>query len=163
MQPIEALGALLLFVTNVAAIIATGTFVLLAFRVRHAVAVSGRPIAAVSKGTIAVVVAAVILIAVPLGWGTLTAAVEQQIVHRAQPVAERWAEQEGWIIAKVAYQQGALVIQALGSPPEADADALRADLDAAGLASVDTKVTLVIGGDEGVPGHVTSGAGRPGP
>ena len=73
-QPTEAAGALLLFATNVAAIIATGTFVLLAFRVRQAVAVSGRPIAAVSKGTIAVVVAAVILIAVPLGWGTLTAA-----------------------------------------------------------------------------------------
>ena len=151
-QPIEAAGALLLFATNVAAIIATGTFVLLAFRVRHAVSTSGRPIAAVSKGTIAVVVGAVILIAVPLGWGTLTAAVEQQIVHRAQPVAEQWAEQEGWIIAKVAYQQGALVIQALGSPPEADADALRADLDAAGLASVDTKVTLVIGGTKEFPG-----------
>ena len=73
-------------------------------------------------------------------------------MHRAQPVAEHWAEQEGWIIAKVAYQQGALVIQALGSPPEADADALRADLDAAGLASVDTKVTLVIGGTKEFPG-----------
>ena len=59
-QPTEAAGALLLFATNVAAIIATGTFVLLAFRVRHAVSASGRPIAAVSKGTIAVVVAAVI-------------------------------------------------------------------------------------------------------
>ena len=73
-------------------------------------------------------------------------------MHRAQPVAEQWAEQEGWIITKVAYQQGALVIQALGSPPEADADALRADLDAAGLASVDTKVTLVIGGTKEFPG-----------
>jgi hypothetical protein len=44
------------------------------------------------------------------------------------------------------------VIQALGSPPEADADALRADLDAAGLASVDTRVTLVIGGTKEFPG-----------
>ena len=80
------------------------------------------------------------------------AAYEQQVVTRAQPVAEQWAEEEGWIVAKVAYQQGALVIQALGSPPEADADALRADLDAAGLGSVDTRVTLVIGGTKEFPG-----------
>jgi hypothetical protein len=45
------------------------------------------------------------------------------------------------------------VIQAIGSPPEADADALRADLDAAGLAAVDTRVTLVIGGTRELPGR----------
>ena len=151
--PGEAMGALLLFSTNVAAIIATGTFVLLFFRVRHAVADSGRPIAAVSKRTIAVVVAAVVLIAVPLAWGTAVATYEQQVVTRAQPVADQWAEKEGWIVAKVAYQQGALVIQAIGSPPEADADALRADLDAAGLSTVDTRVTLVIGGTKEFPGR----------
>ena len=53
---------------------------------------------------------------------------------------------------RVAYQQGSLVVQAIGSPPEADADALRADLDAAGLGSVDTQVTLVIGGTKELPG-----------
>ena len=150
--PREALGALLLFSTNVAAIIATGTVVLLFFRVRHAVAESGRSLAEFSKRTLAVVVGAVVLIAVPLGWGTLVAAYEQQVVTRAQPVAEQWAQDEGWIIVKVAYQQGALVIQALGSAPEADPDALRADLDAAGLESVDTRVTLVIGGTKEFPG-----------
>jgi uncharacterized hydrophobic protein (TIGR00271 family) len=150
-QPTEAFGALLLFATNVAAIIATGTVVLLAFRVRHVLVSSGRPVADVSKGTVAVVVAAVVVIAVPLGLGSLTAALEQRIVRQAQPVAETWAADEGWIITKVAYQNGALVIQALGSPPEADADALRADLDAAGLAYVDTKVTLVIGGTKEFP------------
>jgi uncharacterized hydrophobic protein (TIGR00271 family) len=150
-RPVEAAGALLLFATNVAAIIATGTFVLLAFRVRNAMADAGRPIPPMSRSTVAVVVGAVLVIMVPLAWGTLTAAIEQQIVHRAQPVADQWAEQQGWIVVKVAYQQGALIIQALGSPPEADADALRADLDEAGLAAVDTKVTLVIGGTKEFP------------
>jgi len=150
--PGEALGALLLFSTNVAAIIATGTAVLLFFRVRHAVAESGRSLAEFSKRTLAVVVGAVILIAVPLGWGTLVAAYEQQVVTKAQPVAEQWAQEQGWIVVRVAYQQGSLVVQAIGSPPEADADALRADLDAAGLGSVDTQVTLVIGGTKELPG-----------
>ena len=75
------------------------------------------------------------------------------MVNKAQPVAEQWAEEQGWIVVRVGYQQGALVIQAIGSPPEADADALRADLDAAGLASVDTRVTLVIGGTKEFPGR----------
>ena len=150
--PGEALGALLLFSTNVAAIIATGTAVLLFFRVRHAVAESGRSLAEFSKRTLAVVIGAVILIAVPLGWGTLVAAYEQQVVAKAQPVAEQWAQEQGWIVVRVAYQQGSLAVQAIGSPPEADADALRADLDAAGLGSVDTQVTLVIGGTKDLPG-----------
>ena len=126
---------------------------LLFFRVRHAVAESGRPIAAVSKRTIAVVVGAVVLIAVPLAWGTILATYEQQVVAKAQPVADKWAQEQGWIVVKVGYQQGALGIQAIGSPPEADADALRADLDAAGLGAVDTKVTLVLGGTKEFPGR----------
>ena len=150
--PGEALGALLLFSTNVAAIIATGTFVLLLFRVRHAVAASGRPIAEVSKRTIAVVVAAVALIALPLAWGTLLAAYEQQVVTRAQPVAEQWAQEAGWLVASVAYRQDVLVIQAIGSPPEADAQALRTDLDEAGLGAVDARVTLVLGGSKDLQG-----------
>jgi uncharacterized hydrophobic protein (TIGR00271 family) len=152
-RPGEAMGALLLFATNVAAIIATGTFVLLWYRVRAAVAHSGRPLPPMSTRTVVAVSATVLVVAVPLGWGTALAAVEQQVVTRAQPVAERWAEAEGWLITDVAYRQDTLVVVALGSYPEADADALRADLDAAGLGSVDTRVTLVIGGSKDLPGR----------
>lgn len=148
----EAMGALLLFATNVAAIIATGTFVLLAYRVRHVLTASGRPVPRMSRPTIAVVIATVVGVSIPLSWGTVLAAQEQQIVSRAQPVAEQWATDEGWLITEVSYRQGQLEIVALGSLPEADADALRADLDAAGLESVDTRVTLVIGGSKDLPG-----------
>ncbi|HSO03112.1 MAG TPA: hypothetical protein VLQ92_01420, partial [Candidatus Limnocylindrales bacterium] len=71
---------------------------------------------------------------------------------RAQPVAEQWAQDAGWLVVNVAYRQGVLVIQAIGSPPEADAQALRADLDDAGLGAVDTRVTLVLGGSKDLPG-----------
>jgi uncharacterized hydrophobic protein (TIGR00271 family) len=148
----QSSGALLLFLTNVAAIIATGTLVLLLYRVRHVLHAAGRPVAELSKGTIAVVVATVVVVAIPLAWGTLLAAVEQQVVTRAQPVAERWAESEGWIITGVDFRRGQLQIEALGSLPEADADDLRADLDAAGLASIDTRVTLVLGGSKVLEG-----------
>lgn len=151
-SPSQATGALLLFGTNVAAIIATGTFVLLAYRVRHVLVDAGRPTAAISKRTIATVIAAVVLVAVPLGWGTLVSTYEQQVVSRAQPVADQWAAREGWTITGVSYVQDRLVIQALGSLPEADPRELRADLDAAGLADVDTRVTLVIGGSRDFAG-----------
>ena len=150
--PSEALGALLLFATNVAAIIATGTFVLLAYRIRRVVADAGRPVSRISGITLAVVVGAVVVIAVPLAWGTVLAAYEQQIVQQSQPVAEQWAQEEGWIITDVSYQQGQLRVSALGSAPEADANMFRADLDAAGLAFVDARVTLVIGGSKELPG-----------
>ena len=151
-QPAQGCGALLLFATNVAAIIATGTFVLLAFRV----APCGRGLGPPDRGRVQGHDRCGRRRRRPdcrsAGLGHPDGGRRAADHHRAQPVAEQWAEQEGWIIAKVAYQQGALVIQALGSPPEADADALRADLDAAGLASVDTKVTLVIGGTKEFPG-----------
>jgi uncharacterized hydrophobic protein (TIGR00271 family) len=159
-SPTEASGALLLFATNVAAIIATGTIVLLMFRVRHVLTTAGRQVAALSKRTIAVVVATVVVVAIPLAWGTVLAAYEQAVVRQAQPVAEQWAASEGWIITEVAFRQGALRIEALGSPPEADAADLRADLDAAGLSAVDANVTLVLGGTKQIPGDGTRRLGR---
>ncbi|MGB7961934.1 MAG: DUF389 domain-containing protein [Propionicimonas sp.] len=151
--PSEAMGALLLFATNVTAIIATGTFVLLAFRVRHVLAASGRPVPAMSKRTIAAVLATVLAVALPLAWGTLLAAVEQQIVRHAQPVAEQWAADEGWLVTDLSYRNEVLQIVALGSLPEADPAKLREALDAVGLASVDTRVTLVLGGSKELPGN----------
>ena len=55
-------------------------------------------------------------------------------------------------MVSVAYRQDVLVIQAIGSPPEADAQALRTDLDEAGLGAVDARVTLVLGGSKDLPG-----------
>ena len=149
---IEALGALLLFTTNVAAIVATGTFVLLLYRIRHVMAQAGRPIPDFSKRTVAVVVATVGIVAIPLAAGTIWSAVAHQVVLQAQPVAEQWADQEGWTVTRVAFEQGNLIIEALGSLPEADPSQLRTDLDEAGLAAVDAEVTLVIGGTKELPG-----------
>ncbi len=149
--PGEAMGALLLFATNVAAIVATGTFVLLAFRVHSVLAEEGAA-PGLSKRTIAAVVGTVLLVAIPLAWGTLLAAVENQIVAAAVPVADRWATEQGWFINEVSYRQGQLRIVAIGALPEADAAELRTDLDEAGLEYVDARVTLVIGGSEELPG-----------
>jgi uncharacterized membrane protein len=147
----EAKGALLLFATNVAAIIATGTVVLLAHGVHHVAESAGLGRGRLSGATLAAVLGIVLLVAVPLGFGSWGAFRENQIVSRAQPVAEQWAAAEGWLVTEVSFRQDVLRVIALGSFPEADARQLRADLDGAGLGSVDTRVTLVIGGSKELP------------
>ena len=149
--PDEALGALLLFCTNVAAIIATGTILLMASKVNAVAQEAGMHVGRLSGMTLAVVVGFVVAVAVPLGIGSLTVYHQQTVLTKAQPVAAAWAEQEGWLVTRVTYRQNVLRIVALGSLPEADSQALRDQLDAAGLSDVDTEVALVIGGTKELP------------
>jgi uncharacterized membrane protein len=63
--PGQAAGAMLLFATNVTAIIATGTVVLIGYRVRAAAVVAGRPVGQLRTRTVAVVGLLVLVVAVP--------------------------------------------------------------------------------------------------
>ena len=94
-EPSQALGALLLFGTNVAAIIATGTVVLLAFDVREVANDSGFEVGLLTGRTLAVIGLMVVLVAVPLTIGSVNAYQQQSVVSTATPIAERWAEAEG--------------------------------------------------------------------
>ena len=149
--PHEALGALLLFGTNVTAIIATGVVVLSLYQLRGAAAAAGRPVGRPSGPTVAVIALAVVLVAVPLGFGSAQVARQQATINLARPVAESWASSQGWQISDLSYRQDVLRIVALGPPPSIDAAALRDQLDAAGLSDVDARVTLVIGGSRYLP------------
>lgn len=149
--PQESLGALLLFATNVAAIIATGTAVLLAYRIREITEQAGHPVGRFTRLTAVAVIAVVALVSIPLGLGSWTVYQQQHVLAAAQPVAADWAAQQGWFVKDLTYQQDTLAIVALGPPPQADAGSLRADLNAAGLSEVPVSVTLVIGGTRQLP------------
>lgn len=142
----ESLGALLLFGTNVAAIVATGTAVLLGYRVRAAAVQAGHPVGRLTAGTLAVVFGFVVIVAVPLTLASEDLLRQQQATAQARPVAEAWAEREGWRITEITYSRNALRITALGLPPEPDTDGLRRELDTAGLDGVDLNLSLVLGG-----------------
>ncbi|MBS44420.1 MAG: DUF389 domain-containing protein [Nocardioides sp.] len=144
--PAQAAGALLLFGTNVAAIIATGTVVLLVARFRHAAVLAGTPVGALTGRTLAVVIGSVLLVAVPLGLGSRDAVTEQLAIVAARPVAEQWAQEQGYALDDVLVRSGTLEVVVVGAPPEVTSDGLRDDLDAAGLADLDVRVTLVVGG-----------------
>jgi uncharacterized hydrophobic protein (TIGR00271 family) len=147
----EALGALLLFGTNVAAIVGTGTLLLLIAGLRSSARTAGRPIGELRGTTLVVVAAMLVVVAVPLTLGSGQAAREQWVISQAGSVAEEWADGQHWQVQDVAYRQGALWVVAVGQPPEADEDALRQALDDAGLADVTLEVTLLYGGSDTLP------------
>jgi uncharacterized hydrophobic protein (TIGR00271 family) len=157
--PDQAAGALLLFGTNVAAIIATGTVVLLAFNVRDVAGAGGFEVGRMTGRTLAAVAAMVVLVAVPLTVGSVSVYRQQVVVTQAAPIARSWARSQGWQIHDVTYQQGALQIEALGPPPGIDRQTLRTALDDGGLADVDVRVTLVIGGSRTLPGSAAGPGG----
>ncbi|MDD7939149.1 DUF389 domain-containing protein [Actinomycetospora lutea] len=149
--PDQAAGALLLFVTNVAAIIATGTAVLLGYRVRAGAVAAGRPVGRFRPATVIVVGALLVAVAVPLGVGSYQTFQGQRVIAAAQPAVAQWAGARSWQVVDLTWSQGVLQVVAAGPPPAADAAALRSALDGAGLADVPVRLQEVLGGTRELP------------
>ncbi len=94
----EAAGALLLFGTNVAAILATGLVVMAIYRVHRLVTPASTPERrAVNRRNAAlVVVAFVILIGVPLTSSTIRIGRDTADEARIRSAANTWADEVGW-------------------------------------------------------------------
>lgn len=151
--PAQALGALLLFGTNVGAIIASGTVVFLLCSVRPAAKAAGEPVPRLGVGTLAAIAVALVLVVIPLGIGSAHVVEQESILARATPVATGWAQDQGWQVGDISVRQGVLRIVALGPPPTIQESGLRERLDAVGLGGVDVRVTLLLGGSRELPGH----------
>lgn len=147
----DAGGAALLFGTNVAAIIATGAAVFLAYRIRDAAREGGMTVGDLRGRSLVVVGSMLIVVAVPLTAGSVAVAYDQLLASRARPIAESWASQNQWLVTTLAVNNRDLVVTALGSPPDADPAELRTALNAEGLADMDLTVRLVLGGSASCP------------
>lgn len=148
----DALGALLLFATNVTAIIFTATLVLLLYRVRDTAAGSGYPVGRLKGSTLAIIVGAVLAVAVPLGYGSQQILRDSLTRTDVLPVAQQWAQANGWRVVDLQVDSGTLHVTALGLPPAVSAEALRQALDERGFADVDLSVELVVGETAELPG-----------
>lgn len=135
----------LLFTTNVAAIVATGTVVFLAYGIRAAAEESGFHVGQFHGRTLVAVVVLLLLIAVPLTTGTISVARDRALAAEARPVAEKWATAGQWQIASVEARNGVVVIGVLGLPPQPAPTALRAALDQHGMRDADLELHLVGG------------------
>ena len=152
----DAAEAGLLFGTNVAAIVATGTIVLLLYRVRDTAKDVGHPVGRMSGGTLAAVVGLVLLVAVPLTIGSVSVAQDQASTRQAKPVTEQWAVDAGWQIVGVEVVNSVIIVTALGPPPEVDPSALRVALNEAGMSASPLSIRLVVGGTRYCPAEATT-------
>ncbi len=150
--PLQAAGALLLFGTNVASIIAMGTLVLLLYRVRTTAEASGHDVGSLSRVSLVVVGVFVLAMAIPLAISGVQLYRQTAVVAQATPIAQSWAEQQGWQVTDVQFRTGDLWVTAAGPPPNIDPARLRSDLTAAGLGDVTLDVQLLDGGIQQVPG-----------
>jgi uncharacterized hydrophobic protein (TIGR00271 family) len=149
----EALGAILLFGTNVAAIIFTATVILLLYNVRETARIAGFAVGTFRGRNLAMVMGIVILVAIPLSYGSQKVLRESRLMYTAAPLAEQWAQANGWRVIELNVQDAEIIVKAFGPPPELGAEKLREALNEAGLADLDLVVHLVVGGTRKLPGN----------
>ena len=136
--PKQALGALLLFLTNFGAILLTGLIVMAIYRVRStAVQGLGHP-----RLAVAVVVAFVIVLAAPLALDSTQITSQQLTNSNVTTVANNWANKVGWQVVNVSNSESGVTVRAIGPLPLPNPQTLRTALNADGLQSTSVQLEL---------------------
>jgi hypothetical protein len=139
----ESVGALLLFLTNVGAILLTGLIVMALYQVSAlAAAESDRP-RVNRRLAVVVVIGFVVVLSVPLAVSSVRISRDAIAGANVAPVARQWAAAAGWRVASVRSTRAGVEVVAAGAPPAPDPQSLRRALDATGLGEVHVIVTLV--------------------
>ena len=148
-QPGQAAGALLLFVTNVLAILLAGIVVMALYRVRSADRTGQvAPDVRRRRTAVALVVALVVVVALPLARTSYDVVTDSTRQSTSQQTVQEWASRYGWEVVQVSMQQGGVVVVRVAGPgdtPDSTADqaSLRALLVAHGLDPRLVRVDLV--------------------
>jgi uncharacterized hydrophobic protein (TIGR00271 family) len=141
-QPGQCVGALLLFATNVSAILASGIVVMALYRADR---LSGQTTGAAFRRPVGVAIIALLLLAVLVPLWINSDRIDKTMIRQSdvQAVAEQWASGTGWSVVGVTATGDQVLVDATGPSPAPDLAVLRQDLDAAGLAGLDVRVSLV--------------------
>jgi uncharacterized hydrophobic protein (TIGR00271 family) len=142
-RPHQALGAFLLFATNVVAILSSGIVVMALFHVsRASTATMGS--ATGHWGPVGVIALLLAVVIVPL-WSN-SDRVDQATTRQAgvQAVADQWANAAGWTVVGVTVKGSQVFVDATGPKPEPGLGAFRQGLDTAGLGGLDVYLSMVV-------------------
>lgn len=135
----QSLGALLLFLTNVAAILGSGTVVMALYGVQRLGAPATGSAAEPERRTvnrrraILVIAAMLVAVSVPLTVSSVTIARDTSREARTLEAASVFAREVGWSAAEVTTQEDMLVIQMEGPLPVPDTARLRTELEQRGI------------------------------
>jgi len=134
-EPGQSLGALLLFLTNVAAILGSGTVVMALYGVQRVTAPGAEPEQRTINRRRAILVIAAMLVAVsvPLTASSVTIARDTSREARALEAASAFGGAVGWTAVEVGTRDGVIVIQMEGPLPIPDTDLLRVELEERGI------------------------------
>jgi uncharacterized hydrophobic protein (TIGR00271 family) len=141
----QATGALLLFATNVMAILVTGIGVMALYGV-HKAAEAERPagVRAVNRRrAITVIAASLALIAIPLSATSTRIATDRSRESDVRAAATAWADSVGWRVVAVQTRNAGVLIQFEGPEPIPDTAALRESLVASGVNPHEVEADLV--------------------
>jgi uncharacterized hydrophobic protein (TIGR00271 family) len=139
--PHEALGALLLFGTNVVAILVSGIIVMAFYRVLQFAAGPGRR-APDRAAAILVITLLLVAVVIPLWINSEGVDRTNSRVAGVTAVAEHWASDAGWSVVGVTSADDRVYVEATGPTPGPDLASLRKDLDQAGLDGFEVLVNL---------------------
>jgi uncharacterized hydrophobic protein (TIGR00271 family) len=139
----QAIGALLLFLSNVAAILATGVIVMGIYRLSGAAVVRTDPSRdRLRKVSVALVAVFLVGVIVPLKIDSDRIDATRVRETDVTAVAQNWAHASGWTVVSVATRGGTVYVDAAGPEPEPALTALQAELGAAGLDVEQVRVSL---------------------
>jgi uncharacterized membrane protein len=138
----QSLGAFLLFITNVAAILVSGIVVMAfhrVYRVRSREAAAG-----FHRGAAVTIIAALLAVVIVPLWIN-SDRVDRINVRESdvQAVADHWASDAGWSVVGVTASGNQVLLEASGPNPAPNLLLLRHDLNAAGLNGLSMRVDLV--------------------
>jgi uncharacterized membrane protein len=151
--PRQSLAALLLFMTNVAAILASGVVVMALYQVRRGLGqVQTASPAFHYRGAVAIIAALLLAVIVPLSISS--GRIDKTTVRQSdvQAVAQHWASAAGWSVVGVTVTGDQVLVEATGPSPAPGLAGLRRDLDAAGLNGLNVQVSLVTASYKPLPG-----------
>lgn len=140
----QALGALLLFTTNVSAILAMGLLVMTAYRVRVVAGQGDTGTRPVHRRRAAIaIVSGLAIVSVPLAATSAKIAGSQRAERQVTEVADAWADRHGWAIATVEDGPSGILVRATGPLPEPETASLRTNLDGLDLGGSSVAIELI--------------------
>ncbi|MFC4138319.1 MULTISPECIES: DUF389 domain-containing protein [unclassified Microbacterium] len=140
----EAGGALLLFATNVAAILGSGIVVLAPLRAKwEGIAAEDAATPARPYRALISIIVSLAIIAIPLASTSVRFTTDAVLESRVRAAAEPWADQAGWQIDALTVSGGRAELTLTGAPPLPGTDELTQTLLEAGVDTADVAVEFI--------------------
>ncbi|MDH6238157.1 DUF389 domain-containing protein [Cryobacterium sp. CG_9.6] len=140
----ESLGAVLLFVTNVVAIIGTGIIVASLYGVTRLARTDGQASASL-RNPLLLLAVMLVIIGTPLAATSTAIATRTLAEQSVKKTADEWAARSGWFVTAITSQDTELIVNVEGLLPLPNTETLRVALQAAGVDVNRVTVKLVPG------------------